>query len=124
MAGVEVTGIKETEDALNNFVKDFKDSQNLNKEIGSIISKQASALAPRKSGALAKSVAYEATASSVTITAGNDVVKYAPIIEYGWQRGGRVPQPFINPAVKQNMGLVVNKYEDEIKQVIKKYNLD
>jgi hypothetical protein len=124
MAEVTVTGTKETEQALNNFVKDFKDSQSLNKEIGSIISKQASALAPRKTGALAKSVTYEAKASTATIIAGNDVVKYAPIIEYGWQRGGRNPQPYINPAIKQNMGLVINKYEDEAKQVIKKYNLD
>ena len=124
MAGVTVTGVKETEQALNNFVKDFKDSQSLNKEIGSIISKQASALAPRKSGALAKSVSYEATASTASITAGNETVKYAPIIEYGWRQGNRNAQPFINPAIKQNMGLIVNKYEEEIKQVIQKYNLD
>ena len=124
MAEVTVTGAKETEQALNSFLKDFQDSQSLNKEIGSIVSEQASALAPRRSGELAKSVTYEATASSVSITAGNDVVKYAPIIEYGWQKGNKNPQPFINPAIKQNMGLITHKYEDEIKQTIKKYNLD
>jgi phage gpG-like protein len=124
MAGVTVSGVEETKRALNNFAKDVVDSQGLNKDIGSLITKQASALAPIKSGDLAKSIRYEAQNDKVVIYAGNERVEYAPIIEYGWQAGGREGKRFMGRAIDANMKTVVKKYEDEIQAGIKKYNLD
>jgi hypothetical protein len=123
MAEVTVSGIRETERALNNFAKDVVNSQSLNKDLGSIISKQASALAPVKSGDLAKSIRYEAQNDKVQIYAGNERVTYAPIIEYGWQAGNREGKHFIGRAVEANMKTVVKKYEDTVEAGIKKYNL-
>tara|TARA_R110000868_G_scaffold119462_1_gene316329 strand:- start:783 stop:1157 length:375 start_codon:yes stop_codon:yes gene_type:complete len=123
MAEVTVVGIKETERALESLVKDIQNSQSVNKELGSIISKQASALAPIKSGDLAKSIRYEAQNNKVQIYAGNERVTYAPIIEYGWQAGGREGKRFIGRAVETNIKTVVKKYEDTVEAGIKKYNL-
>jgi hypothetical protein len=124
MAEVIVSGVEETTRALNNFAKDVVDSQGLNKDIGSLITKQASALAPVKSGDLSKSIRYEAQNDKVVLYAGNERVKYAPIIEYGWQAGGREGKHFMGRAIDANMKTVVKKYEDEIQAGIKKYNLD
>lgn len=124
MAEVTVTGIRETEAALNNLVKDIQDSSGLNKDIGSLISQQASALAPFKSGDLARSIRYEAEGDRVKLYAGNERVTYAPIIEYGWEAGNRQPQRFMGRALDANMKTVVKKYEDEVEAGIRKYNLD
>ena len=124
MAEVTVSGINETERALDSLVKDIQNSQSVNKELGSIISQQASALAPVKSGDLAKSIRYEAQNDKVQIYAGNEKVTYAPIIEYGWQAGGREGKHFMGRAIDANMKTVVKKYEDEIQAGIKKYDLN
>jgi HK97 gp10 family phage protein len=126
MAGVNitVTGTQEVEQTLDKFEKTVKDANSTNKELGSIIVKQASALAPQRTGNLAKSIRYEATDNQVQIYAGNERVTYAPIIEYGWQAGNRQPQSFIGRAVNDNMKTIIQKYDDLVNDSIKKYDLD
>jgi hypothetical protein len=124
MAEVTVSGVQETQRALSNFVKDVENAQSVNKDIGSIITKQASALAPIRSGDLSRSIRYEAENNKVVIYAGNERVEYAPIIEYGWQAGGREGKRFIGRAINDNMKTIVKKYEDEVNSGIKKYNLN
>tara|TARA_R110000868_G_scaffold116745_3_gene310479 strand:+ start:1653 stop:2027 length:375 start_codon:yes stop_codon:yes gene_type:complete len=123
MADVKITGVKETINALNLFVKDIKANQSLNREIGSTLAPKASALAPRRSGALAGSVGFEASAEKATIYAGSATVPYAGVIEYGWPTRGITEQPFLRPGVNKNIGLVVSKYNDEIQKTIRQYNL-
>jgi HK97 gp10 family phage protein len=126
MAGVNITitGTQEVEQTLDKFEKTVKDANSTNKELGSIIVKQASALAPQRTGNLAKSIRYEATDNQVQIYAGNERVTYAPIIEYGWQAGNRQPQSFIGRAVNDNMKTIIQKYDDLVNDSIKKYDLD
>jgi hypothetical protein len=123
MAEVVVTGVKETINALNLFVKDIEANQSLNREIGSKVSQNASALAPKRTGALSRSVGFEASAEKATIYAGSAAVPYAGVTEYGWPQRGREPRPFLNPAVKNNMGFIVKQYNEEIEKAIRKYNL-
>jgi hypothetical protein len=123
MAGVVVTGVKETINALNLFVEDVKANQSLNKEIGSKISQNASALAPKRTGALARSVGFEASAQKATIYAGSGSVPYAGVTEYGWPQRGRQARPYLNPAVQNNIGFVIVRYNEEIQKAIRKYNL-
>jgi hypothetical protein len=123
MADVTVTGVKETINALNLFVKDIEANQSLNREIGSTLAPKASALAPKRTGALARSVGFEASAQKATIYAGSAAVPYAGVTEYGWPQRGREARPFLNPAVKNNIGLVLKKYDEEINKAIRKYNL-
>jgi hypothetical protein len=123
MAEVVVTGVKETINALNLFIEDVKANQSLNKEIGSKISQNASALAPKRTGALSRSVGFEASAEKATIYAGSAAVPYAGVTEYGWPQRNRQARPYLNPAVKNNMGFVITKYNEEIQKAIRKYNL-
>ena len=124
MAEVVVTGVKETINALNLFVKDIEANQSLNREIGSTLSQKASAIAPKRTGALSRSVGFEASSNKATIFAGSAAVPYAGVIEYGWPQRNREAKPFLNPAVNNNMGFVVNKYDEEIQKSIKRYNLN
>lgn len=124
MADVQVTGVTETINALNLFVKDVEANQSLNREIGSSLAPKASALAPKRTGALSRSVGFEASAQKATIYAGSAAVPYAGVTEYGWPQRGRQARPFLNPAVKNNMGFILKKYEEEINTAIRKYNLN
>jgi hypothetical protein len=124
MADVQVTGVTETINALNLFVKDVEANQSLNREIGSSLAPKASALAPKRTGALSRSVGFEASAQKATIYAGSAAVPYAGVTEYGWPQRGRQAKPFLNPAVKNNMGFILKKYEEEINTAIRKYNLN
>jgi hypothetical protein len=124
MAEVVVTGVKETINALNLFVKDIEANQSLNREIGSKVSQNASALAPKRTGALSRSVGFEASPQKATIYAGSSSVPYAGVTEYGWPQRNRQARPFLNPAVQNNMGFIIKKYDEEINKAIQKYNLD
>lgn len=124
MADVQVTGVTETINALNLFVKDVEANQSLNREIGSSLAPKASALAPKRTGALSRSVGFEASAQKATIYAGSAAVPYAGVTEYGWPQRGRQARPFLNPAVNNNLGLIVNMYNEKIQKAIQKYNLN
>jgi len=124
MAEVVVTGVKETINALNLFVKDMEANNSLNREIGSKVSQNASALAPKRTGALSRSVGFEASPLKATIYAGSAAVPYAGVIEYGWPQRNRQAKPYLNPAVKNNMGFILKKYEEEVQKSIQKYNLN
>jgi hypothetical protein len=124
MADVRVTGVAETINALNLFVKDIEANQSLNREIGSSLAPKASALAPKRTGALSRSVGFEASAQKATIYAGSAAVPYAGVTEYGWPQRGRQARPFLNPAVNNNLGLIVKMYNEKIQKAIQKYNLN
>jgi len=124
MAEVVVTGVKEAINALNLFIKDVEANESLNREIGSKISQNASALAPKRTGALSRSVGFEASSKKATIYAGSESVPYAGVIEYGWRQRSREAKPYLRPAVNNNMGFIVKQYDEEIQKAIKKYNLD
>ena len=121
---VKITGVKEVTDTLNKFAKDLESNEELNKELSTTLSQKASALAPRLTGALASSVQGNPSAQKAQILAGSEAVEYAGVIEYGWPEKGIEAKPYLRPAVYNNMGYIVEKYNDSIQKAIKKYNLD
>lgn len=106
------------------FAEDVKDAKVFSNDLGSAIIKDASAIVPRKTGALAASLGHTQTATGVQVYAGSQAVPYAGVIEYGWPARGRKEQPYLRPAVYNNIDSVVKKYEDGIDKTIRKYNLD
>jgi hypothetical protein len=123
-AGITIKGIKEVTDTLNKLGKDLESNIELNKELSTTLSQKASAMAPRLTGALASSVIGNPSAEKAQILAGSAAVPYAGVIEYGWPLRNIEARPYLNPAVNDNMGYIVEKYNDSIQKAIKKYNLD
>jgi hypothetical protein len=81
-------------------------------------------MAPRLTGALASSIQGNPSAQKAQILAGSAAVPYAGVIEYGWPEKNIQPQPYLREAVNSSMAYIVAKYEDNIRDNIKKYNLD
>jgi hypothetical protein len=121
---VTVTGLKETLDSLKKVEGALDNLTDANRTIASTIASKASALAPRLTGALASSIKGTSDKDKARITAGGDRVVYAGVQEYGWPEKNIQAQPYLRPAVQNNMSYIVQQYEENIQSVIKKYNLN
>jgi hypothetical protein len=123
-AEITITGVKEVTDSLKKLGRDLESNIELNKELSANLSQKASAMAPRLTGALASSVVGNPSAEKAQILAGSAAVPYAGVIEYGWPAKNKQAKPYLNPAVNNNMGYIIEKYNDSIQKAIKQYNLD
>ena len=121
---ITITGVKEVIDTLNKLNKDIESNIELNKELSTTLSQKASAMAPVLTGALASSVKGNPSAEKAQIMAGSAAVPYAGVIEYGWPDRNIDAQPYLNPAVNDNMGYIIEKYNDSIQKAIQKYDLN
>lgn len=121
---VTVKGLDLLNVALIKFADDVGDAKVFSSDLGKSIIQDASALVPRRTGALAASLGHTKTAKGVQVYAGNEAVPYAGVIEYGWPAKGKPESPYLRPAVYGNIDSVVKKYEDGINATIRKYNLD
>lgn len=121
---ISIQGVSDVKATLNKLGRDLESNIELNKELSSTLSQKASAMAPRLTGALASSVKGNPSAEKAQILAGSDAVPYAGVQEYGWPQRNIKAQPYLTPAVYNNLGYIVEKYNDSIKESIKKYNLD
>jgi phage gpG-like protein len=123
-ADISIQGVKEVTDSLKRMARDLESNLDLNKELSTTLSQKASAMAPRLTGALASSVAGNPSAEKAQILAGSAAVPYAGVIEYGWPAKNREAKPYLNPAVNDNMGYIIEKYNDSIQKAIKQYDLN
>ncbi len=123
-AAIEVTGIRELNKALKSVGDDFEDLKDANQQLGLIVANRAAALAPVRSGKLASSIKTNRAKNKVTISAGRASVPYAGVIEYGWGKRNIKKQPYLNKSVNENKEQIKLKYEQNIKDIIKKYDLD
>jgi phage gpG-like protein len=121
---ISISGVKEVIDTLNKLGRDIESNIELNKELSTTLSQKASAMAPVLTGALASSVKGNPSAEKAQILAGSAAVPYAGVQEYGWPERNIKAQPYLNPAVRDNMGYIIEKYNDSIQSAIKQYNLN
>ena len=121
---ISVTGEEKVKSALAKVEKDIVDRLPLNKDLSDELSKQASAKAPRLTGELASTVKGNPSADKAQIVAGGGQVVYAGVQEYGWPEKNIKEQPYLRPAVYDNLPYIEEKYNNYIESVIKKYNLD
>jgi hypothetical protein len=121
---ITVEGIKQVTDSLKKLNKDLESNIELNKELSTTLSQKASAMAPVLTGALASSVKGNPSAEKAQILAGSAAVPYAGVIEYGWPDRNIDAQPYLNPAVYDNLGYIIEKYNESIQKAIKQYNLN
>jgi len=121
---ISVEGEEKVKAALAKVEKDIVDRLELNKDLSEELSRKASAMAPRLTGALASSVKGNPSNEKAQILAGSNAVPYAGVQEYGWPAKNIQAQPYLRPAVFDNMDYIVEKYNKYIESIVRKYNLD
>lgn len=121
---VKVEGLRETVAAMKKLEGGLDDLKDTNAALGNEIASRASALAPRRTGNLASTIKANRAAKKVSIKAGSAKVPYAGVIEYGWNARNIEPQSYLRKAAFENREFIVQKYEEGIKDVIRKYDFD
>lgn len=121
---ISVKGVAEVKAAISKVGKDLSNASDLNKELSTELARKASAMAPVLTGALASSVKGNPSNEKAQILAGSNAVPYAGVQEYGWPNRNIEAQPYLRPAVFNNMPYIVEKYNNYIGTIVKKYNLD
>lgn len=127
MAGaieVSIQNADSVKTSINNLAKALENNLELNKELSTTLSQKASAMAPKLTGALASSVQGNPSNEKAQILAGSAAVPYAGVQEYGWPDKNIKAQPYLRPAVNNNMGYIIAKYNENIEKNIKQYNLN
>lgn len=111
---VDVVGARELASSLNRAAGDLEDMADAEMKAGRLIEQRAQQLAPKVSGALARSI--NANAAGVGVTVGTDLI-YAGVHEYGWPGHNIVAQPFLRPAA-EDTDQWVEFYEDETQRAL------
>ena len=114
-AKVELQGFDTLSRSLDAAGRELKTMPEANATAGEIIASAARTRAPRRTGALAASVAAEPERDGVAIVAGE---RYAPFVEYG-TRTMRA-EPYIRPAVAETQEKWLETYATGIDDVLGK----
>jgi hypothetical protein len=119
---VSVKGVEEVQSTLRKILKDLGDMEEANQELASELARKASDLAPKVTGALASSIKGTVKGKVAQLSAGNESVPYAGVIEYGWPAKNIAEQSYLRAAATGTN--VQEVYEKYIKSIVKKYNVD
>ncbi|WP_395153723.1 HK97 gp10 family phage protein [Ilumatobacter sp.] len=121
---IEVEGARQLKRALRQIEGGTSDLKEIHAKAAKIVEDAAVPLVPRRTGRLAASVRSSGIASGGVVRAGFAKVPYAGPIHFGWPKRNISPQPFLYDALDQRRGEVIGVYEDNVKKLIKKNNLD
>jgi hypothetical protein len=121
-ASISIKGVQEVKSSLDKLENDIEENSDVISTLGKTLASKASAIAPKQTGKLAASVGSKFEKGTLQIYAGNETVPYAGVIEYGYPLRNIQEQPYLRPAI--DMGMIEQKYNEQIEKSIKKYNLD
>ena len=121
---ITVEGAKQLQRALRQVEGGTTDLKAVHAEAAQIVAKQAELITPRRSGRLMESVRSAGQARQGIVRAGRAKVPYAGVIHFGWAKRNIAPQPFLYDALDLRQKEVIAKYENHVKKLINKHDLD
>lgn len=126
--GVKVENLAKVRRQLKNLSDDvdYRATEFLpvNKTIADAVAGDAKSYVPVLTGALSGTIRAAATKTSARVKAGYKAVPYAGPIHFGWPARFIKPQPFFYDAIDKRRGEIKDRYDDLVKKLIKKYDLN
>lgn len=124
-SGIEVRGLRELRRDFRRAGDDMTDLKDLHKYLADSVAGTAKTLVPVRTGRLKDSIRGMAQKTGAQVAAGNNRksltgVSYAGPIHFGWARRGIRPQPWLYEALDSRRDDVIENYNEEIKQIIKR----
>lgn len=114
---VRVDGLRELHRGLKEAGRSVSDLTVLHREVGQLVAREGSDLAPVLDGLLAASVRAVATPTGVTVIAGSNRVDYAGVQHFGWVEHNIEPTPFLYDAFDTRRAQVLDRYESGINKI-------
>ena len=142
---VKVEGLSKVRRSLKNLSEDVDyramEFLPVNKSIADAVAGDAKSYVPFLTGNLSASIRAAATKTSARVKAGGKLTKaqrglvggygvgkggveYAGPIHFGWPARFIKPQPFFYDAIDKRRGEIQERYDDLVKKLIKKHDLD
>ena len=123
---IEIEGGRKLRKAFKDIGDDMSDVKALHKELGEIVASAAKTKVPVRSGRLKRNIRSSGTKTAAAVKSGNDrkagpaSIPYAPIVHFGWARRGIRPQPYLYEALDERRQQVINRYENEVRSIIRR----
>lgn len=125
---VKIEGLSKVRRDLKNLSNDVdyraQEFLPVNKSIADAVAGDAKSYVPFLTGTLSGTIRAAATKTSARVKAGYKSVPYAGPIHFGWPARFIKPQPFFYDAIDKRRGEIQERYDDLVKKLIKKYDLD
>jgi hypothetical protein len=123
MAVVQIKGLNEVTRNLKMFGATAEDLKEANAKISSKVAGDAAAIVPVLTGKLQSTIKGNKAQRKASIKAGSAAVPYAGRVEYGYPKVNQKAQPFLQRAAWTNQWFIIEQYEDNLNEIIRKYNL-
>lgn len=118
---VKITGLREVVRSLNQYAGAVDDLKEANSKIASKVAQSAVSIAPKNSGALARSIRGNRAKEKVQIKAGGARVPYAGVIEYGWPAKNINAEPYLRTAAYRNIQFAIEQFDSNLESLKRKY---
>lgn len=122
MAGVRITGLRETIRALEKLGVSVEDLKGAIEPITNKVVEDAKALTPVLTGALRESIRGSKAKNKAVIRGGTARTKYASFVEFGSVHN--TAQHMIEDAIGNNQEYAVDKLDQELQSLIRRYDLN
>lgn len=125
-AAVDVQGGRELRRKFKEAGDDMSDLKDLHLRLADDVAGTAKTLVPVRTGRLRNSIRGSGTKTSARVKVGNNrksgpsALPYAKPIHFGWAARGIKPQPFIYEALDDRRQEVIDAYNDEVRQIIRR----
>ncbi len=123
---IRIEGGRELRRAFREIDDDMSDLKDLHKRLADDIAGTAKTKVPVRSGRLKRSIRGSGTKTAARVRAGNNQknfrhgVPYAGPIHFGWAERGIRPQPFMYEALDNRRQEVVDRYNAEVRSIIRR----
>lgn len=116
-ATVEVEGAAMFAATLHTAANGLSHLDTATRQTGELLRTRAAGRAPKRSGALARSIRADSDGESVSVGSG---LIYAPVIHFGWAAHGISPNPFLVPVAADSESLWMNFYVADVQSKLDK----
>jgi hypothetical protein len=116
----EVLGARELRATLKAAGEDLKQLKEPSAEVAGVVSRAASAGAPRRTGRLSSTVRGSGTNRAAVVRAGTARVPYAQVIHWGWGRRNIAADPWMSRAAVRTEPIWTVVYRTAVVRIISK----
>lgn len=119
-AGIRVEGTRRLRRTLRQAGDDLGNLKEAHANAAEIAARASEALAPKRTGALARTIRGSGTKTAGVMRAGRASVPYAGPIHWGWAARNISPQPFLSDGATNSQGRWLPVYEKAIDDAVRK----
>lgn len=124
-AAVEVEGGPQLRRAFRRLDDRLDDLSALHQEVAELVEDRAEDLVPVASGRLRDTIRTSRRKTGASVLAGGrSLVPYAGPIHFGWRARNIEPQPFLYDALDDRRGEVIERYQDGIGALVRRFDAE